>query len=220
MAFPFVPRLGIIHALFVFANYNIRRRLYAEPGTRETPWISAIHAEDNRYPTPRPARGLIKDSFADGSMPSKIGLNSPGSASTIQSIGRQASRRHPGAAAGATTKLRLAPAVTLLRCTTAACRQEWATLDLRRRRIDFAAGRGSTARSTSRSARRSRNRRTVRRGLEIVWRAGGARQVVPSGKFYQFKDIEVRPRPAQKPLGPMSLLFAALDGAAARNDWN
>ena len=40
------------------------------------------------------------------------------------------------------------------------------------------------------------------------------------GKFYEFKDVEIRPRPAQKPLRPYVAASRAVDGACRQNDWN
>ena len=46
-------------------------------------------------------------------------------------------------------------------------------------------------------------------GLEIVWRAWTETgKWSHKGKFYEFKDVEIRPRPAQKPLRPYVACFS------------
>jgi alkanesulfonate monooxygenase SsuD/methylene tetrahydromethanopterin reductase-like flavin-dependent oxidoreductase (luciferase family) len=58
--------------------------------------------------------------------------------------------------------------------------------------------------------------------LEIVWRAWTETgKWSHKGKFYDFKDVEVRPRPAQKPLRPYVACFSRPSmELAAQHDWN
>ncbi len=59
-------------------------------------------------------------------------------------------------------------------------------------------------------------------GLEIVWRAWTETgKWSHKGRFYDFKDVEVRPRPAQKPLRPYVACFSRPSmELAAKHDWN
>src|SRR5215213_4571320 len=140
---------------------------------------------DNRYPNnPRQAEDFIKDIYAEALYAEKIGLNSAWIGEHhFNLLGVNASPLAILAQlAGATTKLRLAPAVTLLPVHHPLhVAEEWATLDLLSGgRVDFAAGRG-----------------------------------------YERKDVEIRPRPAQKPLRPYVACFSRPSmELAARNDWN
>ena len=81
----------------------------------------------------------------------------------------------------------------------------------------------TTARSTTRSARHSTiSAELFAEGLEIVWRAWTEPgKWSHKGRFYDFKDIEVRPRPAQQPLRPYVACFSRPSmELAARHDWN
>ncbi len=102
---------------------------------------------DNRYPdNPRTPEAFLKDIFAEALYAEKIGLNSAWIGEHhFNLLGVNASPLAILAQlAGATTKLRLAPAVTLLPVHHPLhVAEEWATLDLLSGgRVDFAAGRG------------------------------------------------------------------------------
>ena len=102
---------------------------------------------DNRYPNnPRQAEDFIKDIYAEALYAEKIGLNSAWIGEHhFNLLGVNASPLAILAQlAGATTRLRLAPAVTLLPVHHPLhVAEEWATLDLLSGgRVDFAAGRG------------------------------------------------------------------------------
>ena len=59
-------------------------------------------------------------------------------------------------------------------------------------------------------------------GLDILWRAWTEQgKWSHNGKFYQFEDIEVRPKPIQNPLRPYVACFSrpSMELAAAK-DWN
>jgi len=96
--------------------------------------------------------------------------------------------------------------------------EDWATLDL------LSGGRSTSrpdAATTSRNTRRSTSLRALgrdlRRGLEVVWRAWTEPgRWSHKGAFYQFDDVEVRPRPLQQPLRPTLLLLAADHGAGGQ----
>lgn len=101
--------------------------------------------------------------------------------------------------AGATKRIRLAPAVVLLPVHHPLhVAEEWATLDLLSGgRVDFAAGRGYDRKEYAPfQAPFEDSAALFEEGLEIVWRAW----IEPGrwshrGKYYQFDDVEVRPRP-------------------------
>ena len=102
---------------------------------------------DNRYPdNPRSAESFIKDIYAEALWAEQVGLNSAWIGEHhFNLLGVNASPLAMLAQlAGATTKLRLAPAVTLLPVHHPLhVAEEWATLDLLSGgRVDFAAGRG------------------------------------------------------------------------------
>ena len=176
---------------------------------------------DNRYPNnPRQAEDFLKDIYAEALYAEKIGLNSAWIGEHhFNLLGVNASPLAILAQlAGATTKLRLAPAVTLLPVHHPLhVAEEWATLDLLSGgRVDFAAGRGYDRKEYEPFRRPfEESAELFAEGLEIVWRAWTETgKWSHKGKFYEFKDVEIRPRPAQKPLAPLRrLLLAALDGA-------
>src|SRR5215468_5250186 len=155
---------------------------------------------DNRYPgNPRTAEDFIKDIYAEALYAEKIGehhFNLLGVNASPLAILAQL--------AGATTKLRLAPAVTLLPVHHPLhVAEEWATLDLLSGgRVDFAAGRGYDRKEYEPfGASFEESAELFAEGLEVVWRAWTEPgKWSHNGKFYQFKDVEVRPKPAQKPL--------------------
>jgi alkanesulfonate monooxygenase SsuD/methylene tetrahydromethanopterin reductase-like flavin-dependent oxidoreductase (luciferase family) len=127
--------------------------------------------------------------------------------------------------AGATQRIRLAPAVVLLPVHHPLhVAEEWATLDLLSGgRVDFAAGRGyDRLEYAPFGAPFQDSAELFAEGLDIVWRAWTeAGKWSHRGKFYSFEDIEVRPKPAQSPLRPYVACFSKISmELAARNDWN
>ena len=127
--------------------------------------------------------------------------------------------------AGATRRIRLAPAVVLLPVHHPLhVAEEWATLDLLSGgRVDFAAGRGyDRLEYAPFGAPFQDSAEIFAEGLEIVWRAWTETgKWSHKGKYYTFENIEVRPRPLQKPLRPYVACFSRLSmELAARNDWN
>jgi len=161
---------------------------------------------DNRYPgNTRTPEAFIKDIFAEALYAEQIGLNSAWIGEHhFNLLGVNASPLAILAQlAGATTRLRLAPAVTLLPVHHPLhVAEEWATLDLLSGgRVDFAAGRGYDRKEYEPfGAPFEQSAELFAEGLEVVWRAWTEPgKWSHHGKFYQFKDGEVRPRPAQKP---------------------
>lgn len=127
--------------------------------------------------------------------------------------------------AGATKRIRLAPAVVLLPVHHPLhVAEEWATLDLLSGgRVDFAAGRGYDRKEYAPfQAPFEDSAALFEEGLEIVWRAWTEPgKWSHRGKYYQFDDVEVRPRPIQRPLRPYVACFSRPSmELAARNDWN
>ena len=183
---------------------------------------------DNRYPdNPRAPEDFIKDIYAEALWAEKVGLHSAWIGEHhFNLLGVNASPLAILAQlAGATSRLRLAPAVTLLPVHHPLhVAEEWATLDLLSGgRVDFAAGRGYDRKEYEPfGAPFDQSAELFAEGLEIVWRAWTETgKWSHKGKFYQFNDVEVRPRPAQKPLRPYVACFSRPSmELAARNDWN
>jgi alkanesulfonate monooxygenase SsuD/methylene tetrahydromethanopterin reductase-like flavin-dependent oxidoreductase (luciferase family) len=106
--------------------------------------------------------------------------------------------------AAKTTRLRLAPAVTVLPLHhPIRVAEQWATLDLLSGgRVDFAAGRGYDRREygpfgTSFEA----NAEIFAEGFELVdllWKSD--RPITHRGKHYQFEEVWITPKPVQRPL--------------------
>lgn len=127
--------------------------------------------------------------------------------------------------AGATRRIRLAPAVVLLPVHHPLhVAEEWATLDLLSGgRVDFAAGRGyDRLEYAPFGANFQDSAELFAEGLEILWRAWTEPgKWSHKGKYYAFENIEVRPKPAQRPLRPYVACFSRISmELAARNDWN
>src|SRR5258708_24664400 len=107
--------------------------------------------------------------------------------------------------AARTTKIRLAPAVTVLPLHhPIRVAEQWATLDLiSNGRVDWAAGRGYDRREYEPfKVDFSDTQAIFEEGMELVrrlWSSGGAR-ITHNGKYYQFEDVRITPQPVQKPI--------------------
>ncbi len=114
--------------------------------------------------------------------------------------------------AARSTKIRLAPAVTVLPIHhPIRVAEQWATLDLiSGGRVDFAAGRGYDEREYIPFGGDFRNNQEIfEEGMEIVdklWSATGPTS--HHGKHYQFDDIRITPQPLQKPMSAYVASFA------------
>jgi alkanesulfonate monooxygenase SsuD/methylene tetrahydromethanopterin reductase-like flavin-dependent oxidoreductase (luciferase family) len=108
--------------------------------------------------------------------------------------------------AARTSRIRLAPAVTVtplhhpIRVA-----EQWATLDLLSNgRVDFAAGRGYDRREYEPfHVNFDDNQGIFEEGMELIrrlWSAEGEERISHQGKYYQFKDVRITPKPVQKPL--------------------
>ena len=106
--------------------------------------------------------------------------------------------------AAKTTKIRLAPAVTVLPLHHPLhVAEQWASLDLLSNgRVDFATGRGYDRREYEPfGADFDDNMELFHEGVEIVQKLWTSEApVTHKGKYYQFENIRTTPRPVQKPM--------------------
>jgi len=106
--------------------------------------------------------------------------------------------------AARTKHIRLAPAVTVLPLHhPIRVAEQWATLDLLSNgRVDFAAGRGYDRREYQPfKVDFADNQGIFEEGMELVrrlWSAEG--RISHQGKYYQFEDVRITPKPVQSPL--------------------
>jgi len=106
--------------------------------------------------------------------------------------------------AARTKRIRLAPAVTVLPLHhPIRVAEQWATLDLLSGgRVDFAAGRGYDRREyLPFKAPFDDNQARLEEGLELVrrlWSSDGP--ISHDGKYYQFSDVAITPKPIQRPI--------------------
>src|ERR1700678_3793763 len=103
-----------------------------------------------------------------------------------------------------TTRIRLAPAVTVLPLHhPIRVAEQWATLDLLSGgRVDFAGGRGYDQREYQPfRVSFDDNQGIFEEGLEVVRRLWAAEdRISHHGKYYSFDDVRITPRPVQQPL--------------------
>jgi len=108
-------------------------------------------------------------------------------------------------AAARTTRIRLAPAVTVLPLHhPIRVAEQWATLDLLSSgRVDWAAGRGYDRREYEPfGVDFDDNQAIFEEGMALVqrlWAAGGER-ISHRGRHYRFDDVRITPQPLQKPI--------------------
>ena len=116
--------------------------------------------------------------------------------------------------AGQTTRIRLAPAVTVLPLHhPIRVAEQWATLDLLSNgRVDFAAGRGYDQREyLPFHVSFDDNQGIFEEGLELVrklWEADG--RISHHGKHYSFNDVRITPKPVQQPIPTYVASFSKL----------
>ncbi len=183
---------------------------------------------DNRYPNnPRSPERFVKEIYDQALYAETIGLHSAWIGEHhFNLLGvNPCPNMLLAQLAGATKRLRLAPAVVLLPVHHPLhVAEEWATLDLLSGgRVDFAAGRGyDRLEYAPFGAPFQDSAEIFAEGLEIVWRAWTEPgKWSHRGKYYRFDELEVRPQPLQKPLRPYVACFSRLSmELAARNDWN
>src|SRR5437868_13679127 len=106
--------------------------------------------------------------------------------------------------AARTQKIRLAPAVTVLPLHhPIRVAEQWATLDLLSGgRVDFAAGRGYDRREYAPfHVSFGDNQSIFEEGMGIVRRLRESEEPISHhGKYYQFDDVAITPKPVQRPL--------------------
>jgi alkanesulfonate monooxygenase SsuD/methylene tetrahydromethanopterin reductase-like flavin-dependent oxidoreductase (luciferase family) len=183
---------------------------------------------DNRYPdNPRSPEAFLQEIYAQALHAEAIGLNSAWIGEHhFNLLGINPCPNIVLAQlAGATKRIRLAPAVVLLPVHHPLhVAEEWATLDLLSGgRVDFAAGRGYDRMEYAPfGAPFHESAELFAEGLDIVWRAWTEPgRWSHRGKYYTFDDVEIRPRPRQHPLRPYVACFSRPSmELAARNDWN
>ena len=183
---------------------------------------------DNRYPNnPRSPEQFVREIYDQALWAEAIGLHSAWIGEHhFNLLGVNACPNILLAQlAGATKRIRLAPAVVLLPVHHPLhVAEEWATLDLLSGgRVDFAAGRGYDRLEYGPfQADFEHSADSFAEGLEILWRAWTETgKWSHQGKFWQFDNIEIRPRPMQRPLRPYVACFSRPSmELAARNDWN
>lgn len=183
---------------------------------------------DNRYPgNRRTPEQHVRDIYAQALHAERIGLNSAWIGEHhFNLLGVNACPNILLAQlAGATSRIRLAPAIVLLPVHHPLhVAEEWATLDLLSGgRVDFAAGRGyDRLEYAPFGADFANSAELFAEGMDIVWRAWSEpAKWSHRGKYYNFDDIEVRPRPLQSPLRPYIACFSRISmELAARNDWH
>jgi len=183
---------------------------------------------DNRYPNnTRTAEQLIREIYDQALWAEQVGLNSAWVGEHhFNLLGVNACPNMLLAQiAGATKRIRLAPAVVLLPVHHPLhVAEEWATLDLLSGgRVDFAAGRGYDKLEYGPfGADFARSSDIFTEGMEVLWRAWTEPgKWSHKGQFYSFDNIEVRPRPVQSPLRPYVACFSRPSmELAAKWDWN
>ena len=183
---------------------------------------------DNRYPgNPRTPEQFVKEIYEQCLWADKIGLHSAWVGEHHFNLLGVNAAPHVLLAqlAGATQRIRLAPAVVVLPVHhPLLVAEEWATLDLLSGgRVDFAAGRGYDAKEYEPlGASLDDSLEIFEEGMDILWRAWTSEKPFSHhGKWYRFDDVDVRPKPHQQPLRPFVASFSPPSmEMAAKNDWN
>jgi alkanesulfonate monooxygenase SsuD/methylene tetrahydromethanopterin reductase-like flavin-dependent oxidoreductase (luciferase family) len=183
---------------------------------------------DNRYPgNTRTPEDFVRQIYEQALWAEQVGLHSAWIGEHhFNLLGVNASPHVLLAqVAGATKRIRLAPAVIVLPVHhPLQVAEDWATLDLLSGgRVDFAAGRGYDIKEyTPFGVPFDKSAEIFAEGLEVVWRAWTEPgKWSHRGRYYAFEDVEVRPRPLQQPLRPYVACFSRPTmELAARHDWN
>ncbi len=183
---------------------------------------------DNRYPdNPRTPEKFVQEIYEQALWAEKVGLHSAWIGEHHFNLLGVNACPHIILAklAGATSRIRLAPGVVLLPVHHPLdVAEEWATLDLLSGgRVDFSAGRGYDKLEYGPfQVPFDKSAEMFAEGMDILWRAWTEEgKWSHKGQFYQFEDIEVRPKPMQNPLRPYVACFSrpSMELAAAK-DWN
>lgn len=183
---------------------------------------------DNRYPgNPRTPEQFVREIYGQALYAEEVGLHSAWIGEHhFNMLGvNSCPNTLLAKLAGATRRIRLAPAVVVLPLHHPLhVAEQWATLDLLSEgRVDFAAGRGyDRLEYAPFGAPFEDSAEAFAEGMEIVWRAWTEPgKFSHEGKYYRFHDVDVRPKPLQTPLRPYVACFSKISmELAARNDWN
>ena len=183
---------------------------------------------DNRYPdNPRSPEQFLVEIRDQAVLAEKLGLHSAWIGE--HHFNRRGCVSVPAIVlaniAAATTRLRLGPAVVVLPIHHPIhVAEEWATLDqLSGGRVDFAAGRGYDSHEfTPFGADFQASAEQFSEGLELLMRCWSETQPFDfKGRFYNFTDVEVSPKPLQKEFRPYMGSFSRFSmELAAKWDWN
>ena len=183
---------------------------------------------DNRYPdNPRTAGEFMMEIRDQAVYAEQIGMNSAWIGE--HHFNRRGCVPMPGLVhaniAALTSRIRLGPAVVVLPIHhPVQVAEEWASLDqLSGGRVDFACGRGYDAHEyIPFGTDFQQSAEIFDEGLELLtlcWNEDGP--VNFQGKFYQEENLEVCPKPVQKPFRPYMGSFSEYSmGLAARHNWN
>jgi alkanesulfonate monooxygenase SsuD/methylene tetrahydromethanopterin reductase-like flavin-dependent oxidoreductase (luciferase family) len=166
--------------------------------------LSDNHYENNR----RTANKLIKDITEEALYADRLGMHSAWIGEHhFNSLGvLSCPDLVLSYVAGRTSRIRLAPAVTVLPLHhPIRVAEQWATLDLLSNgRVDFAAGRGYDRREYEPfCVNFDDNQGIFEEGLEIVrrlWQAEGEERISHQGKHYAFTEVRITPKPVQRPI--------------------
>ena len=162
---------------------------------------------DNRYPgSPRSPQQAILEIHEQAKLAERLGMHSVWIGEHhLNYFGvNPAPQVMLAALAGATRRIRLAPAVVLLPIHhPLQVAEDWATLDLLSGgRVDFACGRGYDKREYEPfHVSFEENQGIFEEGLEVVRRLWAAdERISHHGKYYSFDDVRITPKPIQRPL--------------------
>jgi alkanesulfonate monooxygenase SsuD/methylene tetrahydromethanopterin reductase-like flavin-dependent oxidoreductase (luciferase family) len=183
---------------------------------------------DNRYPdNPRTPEQFIQEIYQQALYAEEIGLHSAWIGEHhFNLLGVNSSPDVLLAQlAGATRRIRLAPAVVVLPLHHPLhVAEQWATLDLLSGgRVDFATGRGyDRLEYAPFGVPFAESAEIFAEGLEVLWRAWSEPgRWSHQGKYYRFENVQVTPKPFQQPLRPYVACFSKISmELAARNDWH
>jgi len=183
---------------------------------------------DNRYPdNPRTSEAFLREIFDQALHAEKIGMHSVWVGE--HHFNRRGCVSVPStfmaALAGATSRVRLGPAVVVLPIHHPIhVAEEWATIDqLSGGRVDFATGRGYDAHEFGPfGADFQQSAEMFGEGIELLMRCWEETEPFSfHGRFYQAEDVEVHPKPLQQPMRPFMGSFSRFSmELAAEHDWN
>jgi alkanesulfonate monooxygenase SsuD/methylene tetrahydromethanopterin reductase-like flavin-dependent oxidoreductase (luciferase family) len=183
---------------------------------------------DNAYPdNPRSSESFLHDIVTEAVHADRIGMNSVWIGE--HHFNRRGSIPCPGmllaAIAREAKRVRLAPAVVVLPThNPIAVAEEWATLDqISGGRVDFAMGRGYDAVEYAPfGADFMQSAEMFAEGIELLWKCWTETKPFSfSGRYYKCENIQLTPKPVQRPLIPYVACFSSYSmEIAARYGWH